>query len=95
MYAFTYHRPGTVRQAASLLAKQEEAKLLAGGRTLIPTMAAPGRTEASGRPVEDRRFERDRDDRALAHHRGDDAARRGRHLGGGEGEYPGLGRSRR
>jgi aerobic carbon-monoxide dehydrogenase medium subunit len=38
MYAFTYHRPGTVRQAASLLAKHEEAKLLAGGHTLIPTM---------------------------------------------------------
>src|SRR6266516_2485231 len=30
--------PETVRQAASLLAKQEEAKLLAGGHTLIPTM---------------------------------------------------------
>ena len=28
MYAFTYHRPGTVRQAANLLGKQEEAKLL-------------------------------------------------------------------
>jgi carbon-monoxide dehydrogenase medium subunit len=38
MYAFTHHRPATVRQAASLLAKQEEAKLLAGGHTLIPTM---------------------------------------------------------
>jgi carbon-monoxide dehydrogenase medium subunit len=38
MYAFTYHRPTTVRQAASLLAKHEEAKLLAGGHTLIPTM---------------------------------------------------------
>lgn len=38
MYAFTQHRPVTVRQAASLLAKQEEAKLLAGGHTLIPTM---------------------------------------------------------
>src|ERR1700730_9602094 len=38
MYAFTYHRPATVRQAASLLAKHEEAKLLAGGHTLIPTM---------------------------------------------------------
>ena len=38
MYAFIQHRPGTVRQAASLLAKQEEAKLLAGGHTLIPTM---------------------------------------------------------
>jgi carbon-monoxide dehydrogenase medium subunit len=38
MYAFSYHRPKTVRQAAGLLAKHEEAKLLAGGHTLIPTM---------------------------------------------------------
>ena len=38
MYAFTFHRPTTVRQAAGLLAKHEEAKLLAGGHTLIPTM---------------------------------------------------------
>src|SRR5437868_8350750 len=38
MYAFSPHRPTTVRQAAGLLAKQEEAKLLAGGHTLIPTM---------------------------------------------------------
>jgi len=38
MYAFNQHRPTTVRQAASLLGKQEEAKLLAGGHTLIPTM---------------------------------------------------------
>jgi len=38
MYAFSYHRPATVRQAANLLGKQEEAKLLAGGHTLVPTM---------------------------------------------------------
>src|SRR2546427_12851987 len=38
MYVFTQHRPTTVRQAARLLARQEEAKLLAGGHTLIPTM---------------------------------------------------------
>jgi carbon-monoxide dehydrogenase medium subunit len=38
MYAFKYHRPTTVRQAAGLMARQEEAKLLAGGHTLIPTM---------------------------------------------------------
>src|SRR5258708_28077981 len=38
MYAFTYLRPTTVRQAASLLAKHAEGKLLAGGHTLIPTM---------------------------------------------------------
>src|SRR3954463_14190539 len=38
MYEFKYYRPTTVRQAAGLLARQEEAKLLAGGHTLIPTM---------------------------------------------------------
>ena len=38
MYAFTFKRPETVRQAAGLLARNEEAKLLAGGHTLIPTM---------------------------------------------------------
>jgi len=38
MYAFTYHRPASARQAAGLLAKKEEAKILAGGHTLLPTM---------------------------------------------------------
>lgn len=38
MYAFTYHRPASARQAAGLLARKEEAKLLAGGHTLLPTM---------------------------------------------------------
>ena len=38
MYPFTLHRPSTVRQAANLLAKSDDAKLLAGGQTLIPTM---------------------------------------------------------
>jgi carbon-monoxide dehydrogenase medium subunit len=38
MYAFSYHRPATVRQAAGLLNKKEDAKLLAGGQTLLPTM---------------------------------------------------------
>src|SRR5262245_26248338 len=38
MYSFTYHRPATVRQAASLLAKNEDANLLAGGHSLIPVM---------------------------------------------------------
>ena len=38
MYAFTFHRPATVRQAAGLLAKNADAKLLAGGQTLLPTM---------------------------------------------------------
>src|ERR1051326_3893714 len=38
MYAFTFHRPQTLRQTAGLLSKNEEAKLLAGGHTLLPTM---------------------------------------------------------
>lgn len=38
MYAFNFHRPTSVRQAANLLAKHEDAKLLSGGHTLIPTM---------------------------------------------------------
>ncbi|MBW8617511.1 MAG: xanthine dehydrogenase family protein subunit M [Hyphomicrobiales bacterium] len=38
MYAFNYHAPKTVRQAASLLAKNADGKVLAGGQTLLPTM---------------------------------------------------------
>lgn len=38
MYNFTFHRPTSLRQAANLLAKADDAKLLAGGHTLIPTM---------------------------------------------------------
>jgi aerobic carbon-monoxide dehydrogenase medium subunit len=38
MYAFTYHKPGTVRQAAGMMSRKEDAKLLAGGQTLLPTM---------------------------------------------------------
>ena len=38
MYEFKYHRPATVRQAANLLAKNEDAKLIAGGHTLLPVM---------------------------------------------------------
>lgn len=38
MYEFEYHHPGSVENAAKLLASLPEAKLLAGGHTLIPTM---------------------------------------------------------
>jgi len=38
MYDFSYHRPSSVRQAVNLLSKIQDAKLLAGGQTLIPTM---------------------------------------------------------
>ena len=38
MYEFKYHRPATVRQAANLLVKNEDAKVIAGGHTLVPFM---------------------------------------------------------
>ena len=38
MYAFKYHRPDSLRKAVNLLGKLEDAKLLSGGQTLLPTM---------------------------------------------------------
>lgn len=38
MYSFTYHRPDSARKAVNLAGKAEEAKFLAGGQTLLPTM---------------------------------------------------------
>jgi carbon-monoxide dehydrogenase medium subunit len=38
MYEFTYHKPTSLDEIANLLAANEEAKLLAGGMTLIPTL---------------------------------------------------------
>jgi carbon-monoxide dehydrogenase medium subunit len=38
MYAFEYHRPGTLAEAGALLGKLGEGKPLAGGQTLIATM---------------------------------------------------------
>jgi carbon-monoxide dehydrogenase medium subunit len=38
MYAFEYHRPTSVRQAAALAGKVEDFKFIAGGHTLLPTM---------------------------------------------------------
>jgi carbon-monoxide dehydrogenase medium subunit len=35
---FTYHDPGTVAEVVSLLASHEDAKLLAGGQSLMPMM---------------------------------------------------------
>ena len=55
MYAFTYHRPKSLREAASLLAKTDEAKLLAGGHSLLPVMkqrlaAPPALVDLAGIP---------------------------------------------
>src|ERR1044072_7995596 len=38
MYNFEFHRPTGLRQASNMLGKLEEAKILAGGQTLVPTM---------------------------------------------------------
>ncbi|RFB78971.1 FAD binding domain-containing protein [Methylovirgula sp. 4M-Z18] len=38
MYAFNYTRAGSVAEAVAALAKSDNAKLLAGGQTLLPTM---------------------------------------------------------
>ncbi len=37
-YPFTYHRAGSLAEAAAMLARAPDAKLLAGGHTLIPAM---------------------------------------------------------
>ena len=38
MYAFNYHRPSTVEEAVALLGRNGDAKLMAGGQTLLPAM---------------------------------------------------------
>lgn len=38
MYAFAYHRPSSVDEATALIAANPDAKLMAGGQTLLPAM---------------------------------------------------------
>jgi len=38
MYNFTYHRASGLRQAQNLLGKLDDAKLIAGGQSLLPMM---------------------------------------------------------
>ena len=38
MYEFNYHRPASIAEAKQILSANEEAKLIAGGMTLLPTM---------------------------------------------------------
>ena len=38
MYSFNYHRPSSVADALALLAGHEDAKILAGGMTYLPTL---------------------------------------------------------
>jgi carbon-monoxide dehydrogenase medium subunit len=56
MYAFEYHRPQSIAEAAKLLEANKEARLLAGGHTLIPVMkqrlASPAAIVDLGRVAE-------------------------------------------
>jgi len=38
MYETNFHKAATAQDAAALLAKTDDGKILAGGQTLIPTM---------------------------------------------------------
>jgi len=38
MYEFTYHKPASLHEIANLLGANEQAKLVAGGMTLVPTL---------------------------------------------------------
>jgi len=38
MYEFNYHQPTSLDEVANLLGANEEAKLVAGGMTLVPTL---------------------------------------------------------
>lgn len=65
MYAFEYHRPTNVQQAADLASQCEDTKFLAGGHTLLPTMklrlAGPANLIDLGEIAELRGIERSAD----------------------------------
>ena len=73
--AFAYERAGSVEEAIALLGRDEDAKLLAGGHSLIPALrlriARPSALVDIGR-LDDLRYVRDDGDRiaigALTHH---------------------------
>ncbi|MCC2650523.1 MAG: carbon monoxide dehydrogenase, partial [Microvirga sp.] len=65
MYAFEYHRPTSVKEAAGLASQAEDTKFLAGGHTLLPTMklrlAGPSNLIDLGQIAELRGIERSGD----------------------------------
>ena len=91
MYNFTFHRPTGLRQAVNMLGKLEEAKILAGGQTLIPTMKL--RLASPNNIIDLNAIEgavRHRAEGPLDRDRRDDAACRCRELAGREGEHAGA-----
>ena len=82
MYAFQYHRPQSVADAAKLLAASGEAKLLAGGHTLLPTMKLRlAKPEVIVDLSPGGRAQGHREEGQRARHRRHDHARRGGDLG--------------
>ena len=69
MYAFEYHRPTSIKEAAGLIDQVEDAKFLAGGHTLLPTMklrlAGPANLIDLGQIAELRGIERSGDTLAI------------------------------
>ena len=96
MYAFEYHRPHTLSGALADLGKAD-AKALAGGMTLLPTMkqrlAAPVRARRSRRTC--RSFPASRASGDDRRHRRHDAPCRGRQQRDRQGRHPGARRARR
>ena len=83
MYEFNYHKPTSLDEVANLLGANEEAKLVAGGMTLIPTLKLRlAKPVGSGRPRRDPVVARHHRRRRRDRHRRDDAARRGQPLAG-------------
>ena len=78
MYEFNYHKPTSLDEVANLLGANEEAKLVAGGMTLIPTLKLRlAKPVGSGRSRRDPVVARHHRCRRRDRHRRDDAARRG------------------
>ena len=63
MYSLSYHRANSINDAAGQLSADADAKLLAGGMTLIPTLkqrlAAPSKLVDIGQLEDLRAIERD------------------------------------
>ena len=93
MYEFNYHKVSSVADAAALLARNPEAKLLAGGQTLIAAMklrlaAPPDLVDLAGI----KELTRDQSRRRHAHHRRHDTPRRGRRRQGSPAVHPRAGK---
>ena len=83
MYEFNYHKPTSLDEVANLLGANEEAKLVAGGMTLVPTLKLRlAKPVGSGRSRRDPVVARHHRRRRRGRDRRDDPACRGQPLAG-------------